>query len=651
MDAADRSLTAAFGRLEWRARVLAAAEAAGWGAALAALSPIAGAIVALAVGAWKSMGSSRPAIIRSVDRAAGGSNVLVTADELLRGALRAGAGVRARVVEDADCLLTPDAVSRAIRAAPAWRAIGIAVLCWTVAGVVSVTRDRVGTIARTPATAQSGPAASGSALHVTVSIDPPPYTGLPHTSVADPAEIRLVEGSRVAVTSPYTITVDHDGMLSDATFVATRTGYLTVKAGKRAQRVIPLVVSPDALPVVRLTLPGRDLVLADDTSRITFEARATDDYGLRSLTLQYTKVSGSGEEYRFDAGEIPLALTRTNGRDWSGSAAQAMAGLGLKDGDMIVYRASASDTKPGDRQSVSDAFFIEISALGIAAGDAFTLPEEETRYALSEQMLIIKTDRLTFRRASMPPADFTEASLNLAVEQRTIRAEFVFMLGGEIEDEEVEAERSIELQAGRLANRGQRDLRDATVAMSRAEQLLTAGDPAAALTAERAAVSSLQRAFARDRYLLRALASRTALDPARRLTGNRAGSRELRLPATGAPENRRAARLQDLVLGVGGVSRDLASGEVDRARVLVLAEAALRVDPDAPVLRSASADLQRVSDTWSSTSRDERARALDAITAALAAESRRALADPMPELPSTAPALQRALEAARSERR
>ena len=77
-------------------------------------------------------------------------------------------------------------------------------------------------------------------------------------------------------------------------------------------------------------------------------------------------------------------------------------------------------------------------------------------------MLIVKTERLHRRRASMPAADSTEAALNLAVEQRMIRAEFVFMLGGEVEDEEVEAEQSTELQAGRLQNRGQRDLRAAT---------------------------------------------------------------------------------------------------------------------------------------------------------------------------------------------
>src|SRR5207244_2444646 len=148
------------------------------------------------------------------------------------------------------------------------------------------------------------------------------------------------------------------------------------------------------------------------------------------------------------------------------------------------------------------------------------LPEQETRYALSQQMLIVKTGRLANRRRALSAEEFNEASVNLAVEQRMIRAEFVFMLGGEVEDEEVEAERSVELQAGRLQNRGQLDLRAATVAMSRAEKLLTAADTAGALVAEREAVAALQRAFSRDRYILRALATRAQLDLQRRLTGN-----------------------------------------------------------------------------------------------------------------------------------
>ena len=131
-----------------------------------------------------------------------------------------------------------------------------------------------------------------------------------------------------------------------------------------------------------------------------------------------------------------------------------------------------------------------------------------------------------------------------------IRAEFVFMLGGEINDEEVEAEQSTELQAGRLQNRGQRDLRAATIAMSQAEKLLTGVNTADALVAERAAVAALQRAFSRDRYILRALATRSQLDPARRLTGSLAEATGWRRAPPDVPANRRTALLQDLLRGI-----------------------------------------------------------------------------------------------------
>ena len=41
---------------------------------------------------------------------------------------------------------------------------------------------------------------------------------------------------------------------------------------------------------------------------------------------------------------------------------------------MLVYSAVATDARPDDGTGSSDAFFIEISRLGAAAGDAFTLP-------------------------------------------------------------------------------------------------------------------------------------------------------------------------------------------------------------------------------------------------------------------------------------
>jgi hypothetical protein len=246
-------------------------------------------------------------------------------------------------------------------------------------------------------------------------------------------------------------------------------------------------------------------------------------------------------------------------------------------------------------------------------------------------MLIVKTERLEQKRASTPPDELGEASRNLAVEQRMIRSELVFMLGGEIEDEEVEAEQSTELQEGRLANRGQRDLRAATVAMSQAEKWLTGANTAEALKAERAAVVALQRAFTRDRYILRALATRSQLDLSRRLTGTVAEPIGWRRIVESRPADRRAAYLQSLLQGLGELSVSSSADPADRhlsARIGVLAELAVRTDAESRTLRTVAADLQKLADSWSASSSEARARAIDAVAAQVAAEARRALADP-----------------------
>jgi hypothetical protein len=471
---------------------------------------------------------------------------------------------------------------------------------------------------------------------------------LPETTAVDPAELRAIEGSTLNTSIESTaaaLTVEQDGASrtlargADGRFSdrvsLTKTGYLLVTAGATdARRLIPIVVTPDALPAVTLTAPGRDLRYAGGNPTIAFDARATDDFGLTSLALRYTKVSGSGEQFDFQEGELPLQVARANGRDWTGRLSRTLADLQLKDGDMLVYRAVASDARPGDGSASSDAFFIEITKLGATAGDAFTLPEEETKYALSQQMLIMKTDRLNQRRAAMAPADLAETAENLAVEQRMIRAEFVFMLGGEIEDEDVEAAQSNELQEGRLQNRGQRDLRAATVAMSQAEKLLTGANTADALTAERAAVAALQRAFSKDRYILRAFGARSQLDLTRRLTGNLSQAADWRRTLPEPAPNRRLAQFEDLLQGIAGLA--VAPDAPDwRSRALVIAGQALRIDPSSAPLRQIATDLQRAGDAAVAA----RSSALASVATAASSEARPAHAVGALAAPAVAPAL------------
>ena len=634
-----------------RARLLALTEAAVWGAAAGAITASAGALVAVGVAVFRWRETSRASILRRLERAhPGARNLFITADELARETLSAKPLVRARVFADAAMRTRAVDWRAAFPAAPIARAALFALLAWTLAGAAQwwrqpPTRDGAGILSRAGA---KNAATAGAPLRVNVAILPPPYTHLKETRITDPEQLQAIEGSAIVLSidsSASSVTVDHDGRAkvvergADGRFTerlqVTKTGYLLIAdsegtspkpSAKAGRRMIPVVVTPDALPAVRLTTPGRDLVYSGGNPRITFDTRATDDFGLRSLALRYTKVTGSGENFEFQEGEIPLAVTPANARDWSGRASRSLAELNLKDGDMLVYRAVAADARPGDGSATSDAFFIEISRLGVAAGDAFTLPDEESKYALSQQMLIVKTERLHQRRGSLPPADLVEQSQNLAVEQRMIRAEFVFMLGGEIDDEEVEAEQSVELQAGRLQNRGQRDLRAATIAMSQAEKLLTGADTAAALAAEKAAVVALQRAFSRDRYILRALAVRSQLEPARRLTGALADAATWRRVAPDVPVNRRAALLQDLLRGIASPGSD----------PRLLAEEAIRIDPASGWLRTAATELQRAA---AAADPAVRTRALAAAATAAAAEARKAHADAPLRAPAVVPGL------------
>ena len=672
------------------ARALFVAELVAWAAAAAAVAlavtaamgaalptrviaiAVAEFVTAMTVGALRRRAIRRPTIVAAIERAHPDSrNLVLTAGELLAGDLPATPLVRARVLADAAAIartanlaraLPPRRLSRVVfTAAGAW-VVALAIALWHPAAVTVVQRLMPASLT------------SSASPHIVATIEPPAYTGLPPRTLRDPSEIDAVEGSAATVVMGRFTT----------RAVLERTGYLAIGEGD-SRRTIPVVVSPDALPSVRLTAPGRDLVYAGGTARITFDAHATDDFGLRSLALKYTKVSGSGENFTFQDGEIPLDVSKANGRDWTGRASRSLAELDLKDGDVFVYRAEAADARPGGGVASSDAFFIEISKLGAAAGDAFTMPEEETRYALSQQMLIVKTERLHQRRGGMAPAAVTEEALNLAVEQRMIRAEFVFMLGGEIESEDVEAEQSNELQEGRLRNQGQRDLRGATVAMSQAEKLLTGGNTGDALAAERAAVAALQRAFARGRYILRALAARSQLDAARRLTGTLADARDWSRAPAPAASNRRAALVEDLLRGIAELSRvqkdvaalsrvqkdpaysssesrvqkDPAYSSPDSrpgpfgpgrssassrpgpfgpgAEARVLAEEAIRIDPASADLRRAAAELQRAGDAGADATAF--ARAIAAAASAAVLELRRAQADSPVDASAPAPNL------------
>ena len=535
---------------------------------------------------------------RRAERTASGShNVVITAEELLRHPGRAAPWVRARVLHDAA------RVSRAARIesiAPLTRfaggfaaSVALFVALWAGIGGSGSGALRTAVAGMTNA----GRVDASSPLHVIATVTPPDYAGHATSEIRDPERIEAIEGSRLKIvvsggTSPWRIR-SAAGPLTQSSapagaVVETRiaeNGYIAIEAADgrgdaRNRRLIPLLAIPDLAPVVRIETPGRDLVLPDARRALDIEATASDDLGLAALEVRYTRVSGSGEQFEFEEGTIPVTLYRDSTLAWKARGRLALASLKLEPGDALVYRAVARDRRPGDAGlATSDTFFVEIAGPGAVPLEGFEMPPDQERYALSQQMVVLKIQRLRARERGMAAAALAGAAEAIAAEQRAVRANFIFLMGGQVQDDSVEIAPSSPTDEPRLQNTTHQEISTAIAHMTRAEAALAVPDTAAALAAARAAVDALQRAFGRNRYLLRTIPVRGRVDPARRLTGELTGAVDWRRDLDTPTLDRETQAAQSLLTRLLDTAAGLRAGrQVGASTFTALAEQALAID-------------------------------------------------------------------------
>lgn len=403
-------------------------------------------------------------------------------------------------------------------------------------------------------------------------------------------------------------------------------GYLEVEGVGPARALIPVVVVPDRAPAIRVEHPGRDLLIPNAGRGVPVRAVATDDFGLTLLSLRYTKVSGSGEQYEFTEGEASFEIARSDPRSWRGSAMLALERLGLEPGDTLVYRVVARDARGGERGfSTSDTFFIEVAGPGQVALDGFEMPPDGERYALSQQMIVLKIERLRAREKQLPRERLQEETTAIAAEQRAVKGNFVFLTGGHVEDEEEEAEGSHEIQEGRLENTARREITTAIALMTRVEQGLASLETAAALTQARLAVDALQRAFGRNRYILRTLPVRSRIDPSRRLTGRLDEASGSTRHVEAGPEDARAEAVQALLSTMVAAHRRI-SGSPDSGGAAApeeLLERALSINPADPEWQTIVSHLAKFADaSGAAGNASEALRHLRAATSLVFAQAR-----------------------------
>lgn len=549
-----RLLTGVVQRLRWQgvARAVSAGAAAGLIPFLVTRRVLPSLVLLLIVAMahwWLTRRTRQHPAVLVESRVPACRNVLVTAEALLSGKLHAKPQVTAVVLEDAS--------RRADEIVPSdlwpWTrpAIGLVLVLgsWVFASLVPITP--LGVLVP----GASAEAAAPAIDQVNAVVTPPAYTGRAAATFSNPERIILLAGSSVRVTvasSGAAVSVEtgavaqqavrgEDGLYS-ADLVFPTDGYLalTPVAGdgrSGARRLIGVTALPDRAPEIRITEPGKDLFLRSSATRpLQVQLQAEDDLGLRTVRLAYTKVAGAGESFTFTEGEAAIKVTRQSDRQWTATGVVPIDTMSLDVGDMVVYRGVAIDSRPGSTPVESDAFIVEIVSASDAMAEGFSIDERQDKYALSQQMVILKTERLIARKSTLSNEALIEQALGIAAEQRSVRAEIVFMMGGEFEDEEVEAEHEHELAEGRGDNSGRADLGRATRAMSRAASQLTDLDLTTALASERTALVAMQRALSRRRFILRTLTQRGQIDDSRRLQGRLAGlGRGQRTPATPPP--------------------------------------------------------------------------------------------------------------------
>jgi hypothetical protein len=541
-------------------------------------------------------------------------NLVITASELTAGAPvsgRIGAIVNreaARIVRGLD-------LSALYPARNAVMALIATVVLW--GATLASTRARG---SERPRTIRGAFASATGIDAVDVTIIPPAYTGRPTQSAHDPARIEALVGSRVrlAVRARASRIVletlgGRDTLANSAAGAFTgelradADGYIAIQplaSGQQgSSRFIGLSVISDNAPRVRITAPAKDLFLRDAHHTIDLAVEAGDDIALASLRLRYTKVSGSGERFTFTDGELPLDVARKDAATWTAHASWRLDGLALEPGDLVVYRAVATDNRPGATPAESDSYIAEILAPGGVAAPGFALDPDVERYAVSQQMVIVKTERLAARRAAMGIESYADSAHELAAEQRKVRAEFVFMMGGEIADEtndaladlneEQEAEGESDLLAGRMQNRGRIALLRAIRSMSRAAAALTTAELPPALAHERAALTQLERAFSHTRIILRALTERERLDLSRRLTGTLTDAASSVRPAVEPEPETRVTSLRRALAGIATLAGTRPLGSDAALQASSLAAAMLRIDPSSKTLQDAAALLAR----------------------------------------------------------
>jgi hypothetical protein len=349
----------------------------------------------------------------------------------------------------------------------------------------------------------------------------PSGTGRPPERVENGTDIRTVEGSRVDVEVIPDHPVSGGRLLLDGetevplTWVGDRlrgsldirqSGHYRVELPAGTLGMVPatpeylIVAHADALPVIRLSSPGRDTRVTR-VEEMEIRVSAEDDVAVQALELVLS-VNGGPEEV------MPLATGELGQEQVSGTHLMYLEQRPLVPGDLIAYYARARDTRgDGDRQAVTDIFFMDVrpfeqhfrSAGGAGGAGGGGGGQGQQALTAQQRALVVAMFKLSRDQTTLAPAlaDDRLDTLESAQSRIRVRAEAIARRLG--------ARSMVNLRPG------YREVADAlpqaVKAMKEVEALLSVADVQQALPQARAALGHLQRADAAFRDVQVAMGS------------------------------------------------------------------------------------------------------------------------------------------------
>src|SRR3954463_94136 len=207
----------------------------------------------------------------------------------------------------------------------------------------------------------------------------PAYTGLAPRKIEDGGDVAVLRGTEIRVRALTTMKADGGAVVIDdktqvpmtiaadgallSSFTADHDGFyridLEAPGGTRVagSPKYSIDVLADQPPAVSFVKPGRDTA-ASPIEEVFLEAKAEDDYGIRSMELVYSVNGGAEKTVKLFDSAARMATV-------SAGHTLFMEEMGLKPGDSVSYYARAFDnnTVAGPQKATSDLYFLRVRPL------------------------------------------------------------------------------------------------------------------------------------------------------------------------------------------------------------------------------------------------------------------------------------------------